>query len=276
MRRLNVRLTQFQKCVDESLFAIATNPVNPPLAQGELLLLSLTSADAQRLGKQHSRIEFAVVFDHLEADSDGSKSRFYWPEADKTWPWIVYGSGTIPTMPFSLQDLPLSRDYSGMSNPLWINAEDEERIRPYIHWQVQTAPAGSASDKTILDRILDREQAMEPNPSATEVRAQELFLRSRWLAESLKKHYGYRCQICGTNFEPTYGVQVAETHHIEGMAAGGSDRVENLVVLCPNHHTLVERGRAKFDRAGLAFDYQNGVREKLTINDHLSSEASHS
>jgi predicted HNH restriction endonuclease len=43
----------------------------------------------------------------------------------------------------------------------------------------------------------------------------EQFERNEWLAESLKMYCEYRCQICGHSFQPTYGVDYAEMHHIQ-------------------------------------------------------------
>lgn len=49
---------------------------------------------------------------------------------------------------------------------------------------------------------------------------------------SLKKY----CYICG--FE-----DAIEEHHITLRSNGGSDKVENKIILCPNCHTLVHKGR---------------------------------
>ena len=77
------------------------------------------------LGKFHERIEFALVYDHYEIDHTGDISRQHWPLAGKTWKYILVCSNTIPTIPFSLENLPLSKDYAGQANPLAISQEDE-------------------------------------------------------------------------------------------------------------------------------------------------------
>ena len=51
--------------------------------------------------------------------------RLHWPRENRTWPWIVYGSATVPTIPFSLEDLDLSMDYDGQINPRYIEPRDE-------------------------------------------------------------------------------------------------------------------------------------------------------
>src|SRR5690606_21363577 len=105
---------------------------NPPLEKGEELLLQLEKSDADRLGTQRSRIEFALIYDHYEADRSGEISRRHWPDAGKTWRYILHCSGTVPTIPFSLESLQLSRSYSGQTNPMFIDPADEAKIRPYL------------------------------------------------------------------------------------------------------------------------------------------------
>lgn len=48
------------------------------------------------------------------------------------------------------------------------------------------------------------------------------------------------CYLCG--FDRT-----TEKHHIKPQSEGGNDKVENIIILCPNCHTLVHRGEIKQD-----------------------------
>jgi len=114
------------------MFALRTRPQNPDLEKGELLLLQLVKTDAIRLGKVHARIEFALVFDHLEPDYGGTLSRKHWPAEGRVWNWIVYGAATISTKPFSLEDLGLSQDYGGQDNARYVSPKDEILIKTYI------------------------------------------------------------------------------------------------------------------------------------------------
>lgn len=61
------------------MFAFSVRPQNPELQPGELLLLQLVKTEAARLGKVHSRIDFALVFERIERDYDGTISRLHWP-----------------------------------------------------------------------------------------------------------------------------------------------------------------------------------------------------
>src|SRR5260370_40628188 len=100
MRRLNVRPAQIDECIQKSMFAFSVKPQKPELQPGELLLLQLVKTEAARLRKLHSRIDFALVFDHIEPDPDWPISRFHWPRESPTWAPIVYRSAAAPTIPF--------------------------------------------------------------------------------------------------------------------------------------------------------------------------------
>lgn len=283
MRRLNVREAQIDECIQKSMFALSFRPLNPELQQGELLLLQLVKNDAISLGKTKERINFALVFDRIEPDYDGTISRLHWPKENRTWPWIIYCSATIPTIPFSFEDLPLSvKDaYQGQANARYILPEDQELIQHYIRWSLaeqpepdrEIVPTAKVVQEFGQQRALsaiynhDRIVALKPVPKRTV--SLEEFIRNEWLAESLKVYYEYRCQICVKSFLPDYGANLADTHHIHYLSKGGQDISTNMIVLCPNHHRVIHATDAHFDRQALTYDYPNGLRERLVIPDHL-------
>ena len=281
MRRLNVRAAQIDECIRTSMFAFSFRPQNPELQLGELLLLQLVKTEAARLGKLDSRIDFALVFDHLEPDYAGTISRLHWPKEDRTWPWIVYGSATVPTIPFSLEKLGLSMSYEGQTNPRYIEPRDEQLIKPLIQWSLaevpkpslQVVPVSRVAEKFGTQRTLsaiynhDRIAVLHPVPKRI-VTAEE-FVRNPFLAESLKAYYENRCQVCGKDFLPDYGVAFSETHHIQYLALGGPDISGNIVVLCPNHHRIIHATDAHFNRQSLIYEYPNGLREALIRPDHF-------
>lgn len=48
----------------------------------------------------------------------------------------------------------------------------------------------------------------------------------------------YKCKVCGFDI-------IVEVHHIRGKrrnGGGGTDELDNLITLCPNHHTMADRG----------------------------------
>ena len=283
MRRLNVREAQIDVCIRDSMFAIPDRPQNPELQPGELLLLQLTKQDAVRL-KVPYRINFALVFSHLERDYDGSISRRHWPAEGRVWDWIVYATATVPTIPFNLEDLGLSRDYSGQTNPRLIDSQDEAVIQPYIQWALAQYPepelqlvkpllvAEEFGEYRAFEAVYnhDRIEILHPTPSRTVM--VEQYVRNSALADTLKSCYDHHCQVCGNDFEPTYGAPFAESHHIQYLREGGPDISQNIVVLCPNHHRIVHTTEARFNRDALAYEYPNGLRERLVLPGHLANE----
>lgn len=47
--------------------------------------------------------------------------------------------------------------------------------------------------------------------------------------------YGGKCAVCSFD-------EVVEIHHIVPKRAHGTDDPENLILLCPNHHAMADRG----------------------------------
>ncbi|MEM2941630.1 MAG: HNH endonuclease [Thermoproteota archaeon] len=268
MQRLNVRQSQIKECIEKSLFAVDIRPNYP---KGEILLLQLVKNEAILLGKLHSRIEFALIYDHYEIDHSGEISRYHWPLAGKTWKYILYCSKTIPTIPFSLEDLNLSMDYEGQTNPRAINPYDEERILPYIWGRISGYELRDTFGPSLVreaisnyDVIVEKEE-----PRKIIIPEHEEFYRDPILAESLKSVYDHRCQVCGMNFRIKYNEPFAETHHIQPLHEGGLDIGKNIIVICPNHHRIIHKTGAQFDRSKLLYRYPNGLEERLLLTDHF-------
>ena len=106
-----------------------------------------------------------------------------------------------------------------------------------------------------------------------ETREQVVRIRrlDRSIGESLKRLYKYRCQICAENFGKARGVDVAESHHIDDFVKSLNNDSENILVICPNHHTVIHKAQPVFDRRLLTFTYPNGFEERLQLDMHLKS-----
>jgi hypothetical protein len=272
VQRLNVKQSQIRECIEQSLFAVDTVP---RFKKGEIFLLQLVKQEAILTGKLHSRIEFALVYDHYEVDHTGEISRSHWPMAGKTWKYILFCSETIPTIPFSLEDLPLSSDYRGRTNPRAISQKDEVLIQPYIWGKMtgyelrDTFGPGLVKEAVVnYDVIVEREK-----PRKTIIPEHEEYFRDPLLAESLKSVYDHRCQVCGMNFKIRYDEPFAETHHIQPLSEKGLDISKNIIVICPNHHRIIHRTDAKFDRSKFLYKYPNGLEERLLLADHFEQKS---
>ncbi|MFP3358013.1 HNH endonuclease [Planococcus sp. SIMBA_143] len=74
--------------------------------------------------------------------------------------------------------------------------------------------------------------------------------RNRHLVNSLKELYENRCQVCNDRLQVGYKKYYSEVHHIRPLGKhGGPDTLDNMIVVCPNHHTLFDRGAISIDVA---------------------------
>lgn len=97
--------------------------------------------------------------------------------------------------------------------------------------------------------------------------------RARRHVQWLQKRYGGRCQICLFDPRARYDRGLCHGHHIQWLSRGGEDSVENMVLICPNHHTAVHQADAVFDYADLTFRFSNGLIEGIQLNRHLRPAA---
>lgn len=69
-------------------------------------------------------------------------------------------------------------------------------------------------------------------------------MRDPRVREAALRCFGARCQVRGCRF--TIGVpadalaRVVHAHHLRSVAKGGSDQLENVAVICANHHSYIE------------------------------------
>jgi len=268
MQRLNVRQTQIRECIEKSMFAVDRYP---HFQAGEVLLLQLVKDEARFLGKLHARIEFALIYDHLEIDHTGEISRLHWPRAGKTWKYILFCSKTIPTVPFSLEDLPLSINYAGQGNPLGIRIEDQSKISPFLWGEMKGYDLRDTFGPTLVRETIANYDVIiqELKPRRILIPEHEEFYRDPLLSESLKSIYDHRCQVCGNNFQIKYNEPFAETHHIKPLSEQGLDISKNIVVTCPNHHRIIHKTKPVFDESKLLYKYPNGLEERLILTEHF-------
>lgn len=273
MRRLNVQFSQIEECIRTSMFAVDMLPANPPLEPGEPLLLQLTKADAAQHGELERRIQFTLIFDHAVPDPTGAISREHWPQAGKVWKHILFCSETVPCIPFSLEQLGLAGKYAGQTNPVYIEPQDEAKIRPHLKGATQPAKLLELSS---IDELLatihnyDRVVELEPVQKAR-VREHERRLSDPWLGDMLKTLYEHRCQICLHDFTPQYGIPFADTRFLKSPGDGGMPVSRNLLVLCPNHDAIIGAARPEYRPRSMSFLYPNGLVERITLRDHLLS-----
>jgi hypothetical protein len=67
-------------------------------------------------------------------------------------------------------------------------------------------------------------------------------------AQQLKRMYRDQCQICGRALEIRLGHTYSEVHHVRPLGGKhrGPDVESNMMVVCPNHHALLDLGAVRF------------------------------
>lgn len=48
-----------------------------------------------------------------------------------------------------------------------------------------------------------------------------------------------------------------------------NNNMKNIIILCPNHHSVIHKTNAVFKREKAAFIYPNGLVEMVEVNLHL-------
>lgn len=73
-------------------------------------------------------------------------------------------------------------------------------------------------------------------------------VRNTAIAKDVKRLHDHRCQVCGERRNRN-GSGYSEAHHIHplGDTPPGPDIVENILVLCPNHHADFDFGMLRVD-----------------------------
>lgn len=71
-----------------------------------------------------------------------------------------------------------------------------------------------------------------------------VFKRDQQVRKYALKRAKGKCEYCGeTGFELKGGEHYLETHHIISLASHGSDTIDNVIALCPNHHRQAHFGK---------------------------------
>ncbi len=100
--------------------------------------------------------------------------------------------------------------------------------------------------------------------------------RNAALAKWLKEIYNYKCQICGETIKLPYGKRYAEVHHLRplGEPHNGPDILENMIVVCPNHHVMCDYGSIKLLSTNLRICPQHRIGDEFIDyhNNHIFQE----
>jgi 5-methylcytosine-specific restriction protein A len=76
------------------------------------------------------------------------------------------------------------------------------------------------------------------------------FKRRNWIIALIKKLRNHRCQICDIGILKKSGGFYIEAAHITPKCKGGGETLDNIILLCPNHHKEFDLGEVKIMERG--------------------------
>jgi 5-methylcytosine-specific restriction enzyme A len=165
----------------------------------------------------------------------------------------------------SLQTLRSLTPYDSNLLAAWANDLPLE-LRAYQVTDERDLETAYATSAEAVVRMV-RETLLGVAPDRREFVVHTNYQRSRGLVSDLNRRYSGRCQLCAFSPRVVYGVSAAHAHHIVYLSRGGNDVLNNLVLLCPNHHDVIHAAQAHFDFGSLEYIFPNRRREPVVLND---------
>ena len=89
------------------------------------------------------------------------------------------------------------------------------------------------------------------------------------IINNIKNLYNGQCQLCGENVGEIFGKNITEAHHIEYFSKTQNNDSSNIIVLCPNCHTLIHKCNPVYDKNNCAFVFDNKNIMKVKVDRHL-------
>jgi hypothetical protein len=102
----------------------------------------------------------------------------------------------------------------------------------------------------LTESIADPEAADRGNPDPKRVTTQQSrIVRETAQIRYLKRLHDHSCQLCGTRLSLAGGLAYSEGHHLRplGTPHNGPDIPSNIIIVCPNCHTLCDFGAVRLD-----------------------------
>jgi len=118
-----------------------------------------------------------------------------------------------------------------------VDAFQEPSIDGPLIWRFKMIPL-SDNDVILPD---DNEQLPPSAPKRVETTVSRR-IRNTAMIEQLKMIYDYSCQLCGLRINLPTGRGYCEGAHVQPLSHEGPDIKENILILCPNHHVMLDHG----------------------------------
>lgn len=126
----------------------------------------------------------------------------------------------------------------------YIIEQSQEKYADKIEQQELDELYHNKNSETILNWILDNQDV--PGDPMEEVNGRR-YKRANKIIAAIKKIRGFECQICGWNMGQQNDRGYIEAAHIKPKYEGGAENLNNIILLCPNHHKEYDFGRSAHD-----------------------------
>jgi hypothetical protein len=173
----------------------------------------------------------------------------------------------------------LGRSFQGHAAVRQITEEDHQVLREAardlpLEPRARILPEEKLEAALIMDdRSAVEELVRDESPGVAEERKQYLYeeapRRNPDLVDRLQHLYDGHCQVCWWNPVDEYGEPLCEGHHVQWLSRGGDDALDNLMLVCPNHHRAIHRCDAPLDWGDMAYDFGDH-REAVATDRHLT------
>ncbi len=117
----------------------------------------------------------------------------------------------------------------------------DTKERDVIRREKELAPELVTLSREQMDEVIKAiDERNKAESGYRDTRQLQTYRRNPVLSAMLKERCKDICQICGTTIDVEKGY-FCDTHHLKPLKAGGLDVSENIVVVCPNHHRVLDR-----------------------------------
>lgn len=175
-------------------------------------------------------------------DKDESKSpRYYIAGTDSELYSIVIKYCIIPEYT-NIRVVKTNNSTGGCNYTFLLEAQSLDNLQEIIEAQHATdeTKLSVKSKEELFDSAREKSNTAEKNQEGTTVTT-KIYKRDSAVAAYVKKRADGKCDLCGKEapFKDKKGLPFLEEHHVERLADGGKDSIDNAVALCPNCHRQI-------------------------------------
>lgn len=261
-----------------------SNPPNPEkMEKGDILLIRQTSSPNKRYGVKGIWIleDYSRVRSQEHVPDEWRKHG----DEERDYDWFLYCKASTKEL-----DHIYKEDWEALNVYPWklagtaVKLEEEEKNN-YLEALLDHGGLSNETQALFREELgyeqwnekINQEEAVPdievPETQRTETKINRV-IRDTELVNKLKKLHNYKCQICEQKRKKDSDKNYAEGHHLKplGEPHEGPDVKENILILCPNHHTDFDYGMIEIDPETLEIKHEyekelNGKKLK-TKKDH--------